>query len=400
MTVSNTALSAAPATPADASNVSFRGLWLFSSRADAVFMGIPLLLTVVTAAVSLVAAGGTADQSHRLAMWTAQNLLGSGTHVVLTFLLIAVHRDVLTADPKQPRALMAGTGAALVATGAGFFFLYYADKLAYAYSAAILFGVFGMHHMLAQHKGFWSLHGLRGSQAGLPAIPARERQLMQVYVPLMLTLTLTRLLFIPSSAEADATPYLNVGQGALLPHGTLALLLTVWLGYFVLLFRTVLRSGQLSGPKMLYLGSVAIVTGLLLVAPPLGNVMLLAMHGLEYFMITARMLEPRSGDAPSRFGRAWIWPLMGLSMLPLLALGVVDGFILGTAYGETASASLAANPLLRAAITVGLGIVLAHYVADAFIYRFRIPGIRKVMLRRLGFGPPAGPAPSPASAQQ
>jgi hypothetical protein len=395
MTVSNTALTAAPATPADAPSgvLAFRGLWLFSSRADAVFMGIPLLLTVVAAGVSLVVAGGAADQSHRLAMWTAQNLLGSGTHVILSFLLMAVHRDVLTADPKQPRALLAGSGAALVAAGAGFFFLYYADKLAYAYTAAILFGVFGMHHMLAQHKGFWSLHGLRGAQAGLSAISARERQLLQVYVPLMLTLTLTRLLFIPDSAAPGATPYLDVGQGALLPHGTLGLLITVWLGYFVLLFRTVLRSGRLSGPKLLYLGAVAIVTGLLLVAPPWGNVMLLAMHGLEYFMITARMLEPRPGDAPSRFGRAWIWPLMVLSMLPLLALGVMDGFILGTVYGEKAPASLAANPVLRASITLGLGIVLAHYVADAFIYRFRIPGIRKVMLRRLGFGPPSAPAP-------
>jgi hypothetical protein len=398
MTASNSVLSAAPVTPTEAPSgpLAFRGLWLFSSRADAVFLGLPLLLTVVAATVSLVATAGTAVQSHRLAMWTAQNLLGSGTHVILSFLLMAVHRDVLTADPKQPRALIAGSGAALVGTGAGLFFLYYADRTAYAYTAAILFGVFGMHHMLAQHKGFWSLHGLRASQAGLPATSARERQLMQVYVPLMLTLTLTRLLFIPDSGAPGATPYLDVGQGALLPHGTLGLLIAVWLGYFLLLFRTVTRSGRLSGPKMLYLFSVAIVTGLLLVAPPWGNVMLLAMHGLEYFMITARMLEPRAGDAPSRFGRAWIWPLMVLSMLPLLALGVMDGFILGTVYGATAPASLAANPLLRASITLGLGVVLAHYVADAFIYRFRIPGIRKVMLRRLGFGPPPA-APVPAS---
>jgi len=402
MTPSNTALSAAPAPPADAPSgvMAFRGLWLFSPRADAVFLGIPLLLTVVGATVSLLAAEGPGAQTHRLAMWTAQNLLGSGTHVVLSFLLMAVHRDVLTADPKQPRALLAGTSAALLATGVGFYFLYYADRLAYGYTAAILFGVFGMHHMLAQHKGFWSLHGLRGAQAGLPASSPRERRLLQVYVPLMLTLTLTRLLFIPDSAAPGATPFLDVGQGALLPHGTLAVLITVWLGYFVLLFRTVLRSGQLSGPKMLYLGAVATVTGLLLVAPPWGNVMLLAMHGLEYFMITARMLEPRPGDGPSRFGRAWIWPLMGLSMLPLLALGVVDGFLLRTVYGETGPASLAANPVLRASITLGLGVVLAHYVADAFIYRFRIPGIRKVMLRRLGFGPPAAPAPAPVGTQQ
>ncbi len=31
--------------------------------------------------------------------------------------------------------------------------------------------------------------------------------------------------------------------------------------------------------------------------------------------------------------------------------------------------------------------VLAHYASDAFIFRFRIPGVRKVALARLGFGP-------------
>ena len=29
-------------------------------------------------------------------------------------------------------------------------------------------------------------------------------------------------------------------------------------------------------------------------------------------------------------------------------------------------------------------VVLAHYFADAFLYRFRIPEIRKVMLARMG----------------
>jgi hypothetical protein len=29
-------------------------------------------------------------------------------------------------------------------------------------------------------------------------------------------------------------------------------------------------------------------------------------------------------------------------------------------------------------------VTLAHYYADAFIYRFRIPGVRKVALARLG----------------
>ena len=31
------------------------------------------------------------------------------------------------------------------------------------------------------------------------------------------------------------------------------------------------------------------------------------------------------------------------------------------------------------------GVVMAHYFADAFIYRFRIPEVRTVALRRLGF---------------
>ncbi len=44
---------------------------------------------------------------------------------------------------------------------------------------------------------------------------------------LMLALILVRLFFIPDSALPGATPYLDVGQGALLPHGALAIMLTV-----------------------------------------------------------------------------------------------------------------------------------------------------------------------------
>ena len=36
-------------------------------------------------------------------------------------------------------------------------------------------------------------------------------------------------------------------------------------------------------------------------------------------------------------------------------------------------------------------VVLAHYFADAFTYRFRIPSVRKNALARLGFGPPLAP---------
>jgi hypothetical protein len=127
--------------------------------------------------------------------------------------------------------------------------------------------------------------------------------------------------------------------------------------------------------------------------------MLPAMHGLEYYMITARMMEPREGDPPARLGRVWIWPLMILSMLPLLTLGVIHGLILDGAgrgtLGTSDPSGGSSHLILRVLTSLSLGVVLAHYFSDAFIYRFRIPSIRKVMLRRLGFAPPAVPASVP-----
>jgi hypothetical protein len=400
MSASNSILSAAPSPAAAAPSgpLAFRGLWLFSSRADGVFLALPLLFTALTAGVSLSLAWAPSDQVHRFAVWTAQNILGNGTHVVLTFLLFAVHRDVLTAAPGQPRIILAGVLGTL-GVAAFFFYLSYVNRAAHAYVVAITFAVFGMHHVLSQHKGIWSLHSLRAAQAGLPPVTPRERKLQQVYVPMMLAMLLARLLFVADSSAPGAAPYLDVGQDALLPHGTLALMIVVWLGYFLLLFRTLLRAGRLSGPKIIYLFVVAVGTGLVLVAPLWGNVLLPAMHGLEYYMITARMLEPREGDAPSRFSRAWIWPAMILAMSPMLALGVMDGVVLGgiRGTGGEAAAAITAHPVMRALTSLGLGVVLAHYFADAFIYRFRIPSIRSVMLRRLGFAPPPAPAPAQAS---
>jgi hypothetical protein len=401
MTASTPALATGPSSaPASRGSLPFRGLWLFSPRADGAFLTLPLLLTAGAAGVSALAGLQLADEVNRLAVWTAQNILGNGTHVVLTYLLFAVRRDVLTADPKQPRIILAGT-LAMLAVGAGFIVTYHMNKDAHVYVVGVIFNVFGLHHTLSQHKGFWALHSLRGHQAGLGPGHPRERALQQLYVPLMLALILVRLFFIPDSALPGATPYLDVGQGALLPHGALAIMLAVWLGYFALLFRTLLRAGNASGPKVLYLLAVATATGLTLAAPMWGNVMLPAMHGLEYYMITARMMEPREGDPPSRLGRAWIWPLMVLSMLPLLTLGVIHGLILHGAGRGTLGAGdpsgSSSHLLLRVLTSLSLGVVLAHYFSDAFIYRFRLPGIRKVMLRRLGFAPPAAPASSPAA---
>ncbi|WP_002634102.1 hypothetical protein [Myxococcus hansupus] len=372
--------------PSPRGALAFRDLWLFSPRADFLIVALPLALALCTAAAMGLLAPGAAENAHRLSAWTAQNLLGNATHVILTFLLFAVHRDVLTAAPGQPRQVLAGS-LAMLGVGTVLFFTFYAERTAHTYGVAVLFNVFGTHHTLSQHRGIWSLHGLRASKAGLPGASTVERKLQQMYVPLMLTLLLVRIFFVAESPGPTAPAYLDVGQGHVLPHGALAVLLAVWLGYFLLLFRSVMRTEAVSGPKVLYLLAMATATGLVLVAPTWGYVMLPAMHGLEYYMLTARMLEPREGDAP-RLPRKFIVPAMIASMLPLLALGAVHGLIQqGVMRGALGSNMGAAemHPMLRVATSLGFACVLAHYFADALIYRFRIPSIRAVMLKRLGF---------------
>lgn len=382
-------LSPSEVLPGPRGSLAFKGLWLFSGRADAALLLLPLGLAALAAAFSSL---GDVAKAHGLAVWTAQNILGNGTHVILTFLLFAVHRDVLTADPKQPRLILLGSLGTL-AIGVGFFFLYYVSRDAHKWALTVFFNVLALHHTLSQHRGFWSLHGLRAFQGGLGPASPRERPLQQVYVPLMLSLVLIRLFFIPDSGADGATPYIDVGQGALLPHGALGLLIAVWLGYFILVFRAVLSTGTASGPKVLYLFVVAIATGLVFVAPAWSNVVLPGLHGVEYYLLSARMLEPREGDATSRLGRRWIWPVMILSMLPLAALGLVDLFAeSSTGTLRTPGDKPLINPFLHGAICLSLAVVLAHYFADALIYRFRIPSIRNVMLRRLGFAIPTPPA--------
>jgi hypothetical protein len=378
-------------------SLAFQGLWLFSPKADAAFLALPLGIMLVAALFTNL---GDIPEAHRLAIWSAQNILGNGTHVILTFLLFAVHRDVLKAEPKQPRLILWGC-IGMLGVSAVFFGTYYLNRDGHFRFLAVLFNVLGLHHTLGQHRGFWSLHGLRASLGGLGSSSPKERPLQQMYVPLMLTLVLVRLLFIPDSDEPGATPYIDVGQGALLPHWVLGVLIAVWLGYFLKVFRAVLDVPTASGPKVLYLSAVAAATGLVFVAPQWANVVLPGMHGVEYYMLTAKMMEPREGDAPSKLGRVWIWPAMILSMLPFLALGlydfVMEGRTRGTLVSPDAGAETFAHPLLHATICLSLGVVLAHYFADALIYRFRIPSIRNVMLRRMGFVLPPAPGSTPRS---
>jgi hypothetical protein len=65
------------------------------------------------------------------------------------------------------------------------------------------------------------------------------------------------------------------------------------------------------------------------------------------------------------------------AMSPILLVGA-----LGNPWG---SVSLLGDSGRTWALMLVNACVLAHYCADAFIYRFRIPGVRKVALARLGF---------------
>jgi hypothetical protein len=67
---------------------------------------------------------------------------------------------------------------------------------------------------------------------------------------------------------------------------------------------------------------------------------------------------------------------MAVSMAPLLLVGIARGPFPGLAFGGS---------VMTFGFDVVNALVIAHYFADAFIYRFRIPAVRKVALHRMGF---------------
>jgi hypothetical protein len=144
-------------------------------------------------------------------------------------------------------------------------------------------------------------------------------------------------------------------------------------------YRVVLRSQTRSGAKLLYLGVVGAGVALTIVSPIWGTVLFAGMHGLEYYFLSARMMEQREGDT-KQVSNSWIWPLMIASMLPFTLMGVV------TLLREEGNAleAFAQTWVWAVLVTISTATVLAHYWADALIYRFRLPAVRKVMLNRIG----------------
>ncbi len=349
--------------------------WLFSWRADLGMILVPALVTAGAFAMALRLGEDSRGSARTYAGWATAFVLGNTSHVLLTFLLLGARRDMLNATDRQARAV---TFASLLVFGVSLFLMRATEWNPWTHPLyETVTVVFATHHTLSQAKGFWALYGLRGAQAGLPAPSARERELQKLFVPLGLLFIAIKWTLVGRESFAGSFPYQNVnpGEAAILPFAITYGLLAAWLVYVAALFRALLAYEKLNGAKLFYLGSQCSVVTLELVAPGWGVTMAAGVHGLEYYLLTRKMLAPTPAEANSRLTAALCWPAMIAAMSPILAVGILSNPF------KSFGASFGSWPLMLVNATV-----LAHYAADAFIYRFRIPGVRKVALARLGFG--------------
>lgn len=311
------------------------------------------------------------------ALWWSQFVLGNTTHVVLTFLLLAARGDVLRAAPSQARIVVAGSLLTFALSWALFRGVKATvpDWTDFALAVA---AIFGTHHRLSQAKGIWSLYNLRGAQLSRPPPSGRERWLQRHWVSVGLLLVMVAWLFVPSGPHR-MFPLLQAipREPAVLPYATAYLLAAVWVAFVAALLVELARARPRSAPKMLHVATHGAAVTLAILAPLWGSIVWGAIHGLEYYFLCARMMRPREGDAVPGPSARWVWPLMLLSMSPL--------FLVGLALSPFGRSAGAPPRWTEEALIVVNAIVMAHYFADAFIYRFRIPAVREVALRRLGF---------------
>jgi hypothetical protein len=357
-----------------------RAIWLFSPRIDLTILLVPAAFTLAMVAYAYRGSDPFAREERAFATWVVQFIFGNTTHVLLTFLLLGVRRDVLTATPKQAKIVVFGSIAAMLVAFAFFW------TTSRSYPAFMDFGTavaltFATHHRLSQVKGIWSLYNLRAGQAKLPAPDARERKTMQLFVPLGLLLTLLNWFFVEKRADSSF-PFINAlpGEPAFLPYSVTWALLGLWAVYGVFVLRALFAPSIVSGPKVLYLSAQLTAVALTIVSPGWGLTFAAGVHGLEYFFLAARMLEPTKSETSARLRGRWIWPAMLLTILPFVFIGTVNArypHLLATS-ASVMSAFIVLEILMNS-------VVVAHYFADAFIYRFRIPEVRKVALTRLGF---------------
>jgi hypothetical protein len=315
---------------------------------------------------------------HSSLVWIAAFGLGNTSHVLLTFFLLGTRREMLHATPRQ--AMTVTLGATAVFALALFLMWRTRQDVTLRQLLLVSTGVFAVHHTLSQAKGFWALYSLRGARAGLPAPGARERDLQKIFVPIALLLVAIKWTLVGQTSWAASGPYLNVNPGspAVLPFAVTYALLGAWLVYVGLLLRTLLSYERVNGAKLLYVGTQCAVVTVELLAPGWGITLGAGIHGLEYYLLTRRMLAPTPREEGSRLTAVLCVPAMVAAMSPLLIFGALTNPWLPLWPFGDAAAAWAGNLVMAC--------VLAHYYADAFIYRLRIPSLRAVVLGRLGLG--------------
>jgi hypothetical protein len=240
--------------------------------------------------------------------------------------------------------------------------------------------VFATHHTLSQAKGIWSLYGMRAAKAGCAPMSERERRMMRAFVPIALVLILIRWFFVPKGPDR-LYPFIQPipGERAILPYAFTWALVAAWLIVAALVMTAVARPRPRSIPKVIYVGTHMLGVALMIGAPGWGAIFTAGIHGLEYYFLCGRMIAP-AHQGERRPTRAWVWPAMVLTMLPLVAIGVVNAPFTSLLVPDARWV-----PTFQTLRYLLNAIVMAHYFADAFIYRFRIPEVRRVALMRLGF---------------
>lgn len=344
--------------------------WLYRPAIDLLVILGPWLFTAV------FAFGMPAGSGQAKAVWLTQFVLGNTTHVILTFLLLGVRPDILRATPNQAKLVAIGSVVTFFVIWG---LLRAVDTLAptwHDFPVAVL-GVFGSHHRLSQAKGVWSLYNLRAGKIGYGPPSAQERSLQQHWVSVGLILVMVAWLFVPSGPDR-MFPLLQAipAEPAFLPYSVAYGLAAIWVIFVAALLVVVARTG-FNVAKLAHIATHGGAVALAILAPAWGAIVWGAIHGLEYYFLCARMMERREGDAVTSPPAWLVWPLMALAMAPLVVVGL----------GATPFATkiLSGGAWVREGVAIVNGIVAAHYFADAFIYRFRIPEVRRVALHRLGF---------------
>jgi hypothetical protein len=351
---------------------------LFSRRADLGMLLVPVMTTGFAFALAAHRGQNVFGDVRASMVWTSAFLFGNTSHVLLTFLMLRARPDLLNATDRQAKTIIVGSLAvAAVAILLGR--LTQNDPTTHIL-LGVTVAIFAIHHTMSQAKGIWALYSLRGQKAGLPPPSSRERELQKLFVPLALLFIAIKWSLVGELSISRSSPYLNVNPGypAVLPFALTYGLLAAWLVYVVVLFRALLAYETLNAAKLGYLATQCSVVTLELITPGWGVTIAAGIHGLEYYLLTRKMLAPTSSEAGSRLTSALCWPVMIGAMSPILVVGALTnpwyplGFL-----GPSAAAW---------AGTLIMACVLSHYYADAFLYRLRIPGIRKVVLARVGLG--------------